>query len=202
MTGSGEPCSVCGAAVWARTAVRRASSYGWESDGDHPENRPLPRMGHGVDLPKGGATSGFPWPWDLRASPKAGPESPSGPPGPRPSQLGLNTWASSLASPRTLGQQPHLRLSHPPPQNSSVLTAQPASPVPLTHTYTWPVSWATTKAEEKPSSWLRVQLLRGWHMPVTGAYPAGERERGQREVTGKRVRTQRDLGPASHYRDM
>lgn len=38
-------------------------------------------------------------------------------------------------------------------------------------TYTWPVSWATTKADEKPSSWFRVQLLTGWHMPVTGAYP-------------------------------
>lgn len=36
-------------------------------------------------------------------------------------------------------------------------------------TYTWPVSWATTKAEEKPSSWFRVQLLSGWHIPVTGA---------------------------------
>lgn len=38
-------------------------------------------------------------------------------------------------------------------------------------TYTWPVSWATTKADENPSSWLRVQLRTGWHMPVTGAYP-------------------------------
>ena len=38
-------------------------------------------------------------------------------------------------------------------------------------TYTWPVSCATTKADEKPSSWFRVQLLTGWHMPVTGAYP-------------------------------
>lgn len=36
-------------------------------------------------------------------------------------------------------------------------------------THTWPVSWATTKAEEKPSSWFKVQLLRGWHIPVTGA---------------------------------
>ena len=36
-------------------------------------------------------------------------------------------------------------------------------------TYTCPVSCATTKAEEKPSSWFKVQLLTGWHMPVTGA---------------------------------
>lgn len=36
-------------------------------------------------------------------------------------------------------------------------------------THTWPVSCATTKAEEKPSSWFRVQLLSGWHIPVTGA---------------------------------
>lgn len=36
-------------------------------------------------------------------------------------------------------------------------------------TYTWPVSWATTNAEEKPSSWFRVQLRTGWHIPVTGA---------------------------------
>lgn len=40
---------------------------------------------------------------------------------------------------------------------------------PHTITHTWPVSWATTKAEEKPSSWFRVQLLSGWHIPVTGA---------------------------------
>lgn len=185
--------------MWARTAVRRASRYGWESDRDHPGNRPLPRMawwgqrwGHiwfSMALGFEGQSQGRP-----RIALWA--------PGPRPSWLGLNTWAPSLASPKTLRWEPHLRLSHPPPQNSSVLTAQPAFPVPLTHTYTWPVSWATTKAEEKPSSWLRVQLLRGWHMPVTGAYPAGERERGQREVTGKRGRTQRGLGPASHYRDM
>lgn len=37
------------------------------------------------------------------------------------------------------------------------------------YTHTWPVSCATTKAEEKPSSWFKVQLLTGWHMPVTGA---------------------------------
>lgn len=43
------------------------------------------------------------------------------------------------------------------------------APVPLPVTYTWPVSWATTNAEEKPSSWLRVQLRSGWHIPVTGA---------------------------------
>lgn len=36
-------------------------------------------------------------------------------------------------------------------------------------THTWPVSCATTKAEEKPSSWFRVQLRTWWHMPVTGA---------------------------------
>lgn len=48
----------------------------------------------------------------------------------------------------------------PPPKGT-------ASSVPVT--YTWPVSWATTNAEEKPSSWLRVQLRSGWHIPVTGA---------------------------------
>ena len=40
---------------------------------------------------------------------------------------------------------------------------------PAQATYTWPVSWATTNAEEKPSSWFRVQLRTGWHIPVTGA---------------------------------
>lgn len=50
---------------------------------------------------------------------------------------------------------------------------------PLGATYTWPVSWATTKVEEKPSSRSRVQLLRGWHMPAVGAYPARENEREQ-----------------------
>ena len=39
----------------------------------------------------------------------------------------------------------------------------------LCDSYTCPVSWATTKADEKPSSRVRVQLRTGWHMPVTGA---------------------------------
>lgn len=62
-----------------------------------------------------------------------------------------------------------------PPTPTDLLGAQGKARLPSV-TYTWPVSWATTKAEEKPSSWLRAQLLKGWHMPVTGAYPAGGRE--------------------------
>ena len=90
-----------------------------------------------------------------------------------PTALGFGGWAQG---------RPRIALwalGLPPPQGSSSGISQE----PPGATYTWPVSWATTKAEEKPSSWLRAQLLRGWHMPVTGAYPAGDGERGQREVT-------------------
>ena len=33
----------------------------------------------------------------------------------------------------------------------------------------WPISWAMTKEEEIPSSLFTEQLLKGEHIPVTGA---------------------------------
>lgn len=99
-------------------------------------------------------------------------------------------WAPGLPPPwgssSGISQEPGmgLRTGTKSPIPTDFLGAQ-GTAHPLGATYTWPVSWATTKAEEKPSSWLRAQLLRGWHMPVTGAYPAGDGERGQKEVTGR-----------------
>ena len=43
---------------------------------------------------------------------------------------------------------------------------------PYLDTHTWPVSWATTNADENPSSKLSEQLRRYWHIPATWAYPA------------------------------
>jgi hypothetical protein len=79
----------------------------------------------------------------------------------------MDNWFSCMAVPlraqRRRGQPraEDLRGGLSKPQSSSDKNGQA--------TYTWPVSWATTNADEKPSSWFRVQLRTGWHIPVTGA---------------------------------
>ena len=91
-------------------------------------------------------------------------------------------WPSVESGPAACPVQHGVRTSHPRGLSSRVCPSQgaeekwgpsrpdlPQTAGPAEATYTWPVSWATTNAEEKPSSWFRVQLRTGWHIPVTGA---------------------------------
>jgi len=101
--------------------------------------------------------------------------------------IACHSSAHACTSRKSLLQRRGHDYAHPP--TTTVMVTPPqhwkkgkktpegtASSAPMT--YTWPVSWATTNAEEKPSSWLRVQLRSGWHIPVTGAYP-GARDNGK-----------------------